>query len=148
MNDIKVIKLAASDVKLFKELLLVFEDVFEMKDFHAPDDLYLDGLLQNSRFMVYIIRRNGETVGGLTAYILPSYYFKTSEVYVYDLAINTQLQRRGLGTTLMSALKADCNALGFKEVFVQADLADTHALEFYRSTGGVAESVVHFNYPL
>lgn len=119
-----------------------------MKDFQVPDELYLQSLLENCRFMVYVIRRNDETVGGLTAYILPSYYFKSSEVYVYDLAITTRLQRQGLGTKLMSALKDDCKARGFKEVFVQADLADNHALEFYRRIGGNAESVVHFNYPI
>jgi ribosomal protein S18 acetylase RimI-like enzyme len=149
MNEhTEMIKVTPHDLQLFKELLVVFGDVFEMKNFQIPDDTYLQQVLESSSFMVYVVRNHGKTVGGLTAYILPSYYFKSSEVYIYDLAIMKQFQRKGLGRKLMSVLKDDCKALGFKEVFVQADLVDSHALEFYRSIGGTAESVVHFYYPL
>jgi aminoglycoside 3-N-acetyltransferase I len=144
----KVLKVQPDDLQTFKELLLVFEQVFEMKMFKMPDDPYLLRLLDDRHFMVYVVRIEDVTVGGLTAYVLPSYYFKSSEVYVYDLAVMKQFQRKGLGRKIMSALKDDCKTLGFKEVFVQADLVDAHALEFYRSIGGRAESVVHFYYPL
>jgi aminoglycoside 3-N-acetyltransferase I len=144
----KLIKVQVDDLQLFKELLHVFEKVFEMENFHTPNDAYLRRLLGSSHFMVYVIRTDDTTVGGLTAHVLPSYYFESCEVYVYDLAIVKEFQRKGMGKKLMSALKDDCKALGFKEVFVQADLVDAHALEFYRSIGGTAESVVHFYYPL
>ncbi len=36
----------------------------------------------------------------------------------------------------------------FEDGFVQADLVDDYALDFYRSTGGMGGDVVHFSYPL
>jgi len=147
-KNTKVTRVQSDDLQSFKELLYVFEQVFEMKNFHPPNDAYLRSLLGSSKFMAYVVQAEDTTVGGLTAHVLPSYYFESCEVYVYDLAIMKQFQRKGLGRNLMSALKDDCRLLGFKEVFVQADLVDAHALEFYRSIGGTAESVVHFYYPL
>ena len=89
-----------------------------------------------------------KVVGGLTAHVLPLTYFPSSEVYVYDLAVETEFQRKGIGRQLINSLKEYRAGLHFKEVFVQADLEDGHALEFYRATGGMAESVVHFSYAL
>ena len=43
-------------------------------------------------------------------------------------------------------LNDDCRQKGVAEVFVAASEEDTHALDFYRSTGGAAEKVVHFTY--
>jgi aminoglycoside 3-N-acetyltransferase I len=85
-------------------------------------------------------------VGGLTAHILPSYYSSSSEVYLYDLAVKTSFQRKGIGKKLLLALTAYCRENNYKAFFVQADEADSHALEFYSATGGSPEKVVHFNY--
>ncbi len=147
-NQLEILKVSIDDVNLFKELLAVFEEVFEMVNFKIPDDEYLSRLIKNPMFMIYVARLDKKVIGGLTAYILPSYYFKSAEVYVYDLAIKSKHQRKGFGKQLMFLLKKDCKAMGFKEVFVQADLVDTHAVDFYRATGGTPESVIHFYYPL
>jgi hypothetical protein len=48
----------------------------------------------------------------------------------------------------MEGITAFCKGIGMEEVFVQADQADQHAIEFYQATGGIAEQVVHFYYPL
>ncbi|WP_276370910.1 GNAT family N-acetyltransferase [Chryseolinea sp. H1M3-3] len=147
-NNVEILKASADDLNLFKGLLTVFEETFEMVNFNIPDDKYLSTLLKNPTFMIYVVRSNKEVIGGLTAHILPSYYFTSAEVYVYDLAIRPAHQRKGFGKQLMFLLKKDCKAMGFKEVFVQADLVDTHALDFYHATGGIPENVVHFYYPL
>lgn len=144
----EVIKLEPTDVQFFKQLLQIFIEVFNADPFEIPDERHLEELLKNDPLMVYVIQLDDEIIGGLTAYVLPAYHFKSSEVYIYDLAIKAKFQRRGFGTLLMAAIKDDCRKLGFKEIFVQADVVDDHALKFYRATGGNPESVVHFNYPL
>ena len=148
MKGIEIKKLSREDLNLFKELILLFEDVFEMKDFRAPGDRHLLKVLSTSGFFVFVASANGKVVGGLTAYTLEQYYSTRPLVYIYDLAVATQLQRKGIGSMLMSAITSHCREMGMEEVFVQADDVDLHALEFYRHTGGNAESVVHFTYPL
>jgi aminoglycoside 3-N-acetyltransferase I len=45
-------------------------------------------------------------------------------------------------------LKSYCKKNGYEEMFVLADDADDHAIEFYRSTGATEGRVVNFSYPL
>ncbi len=146
--EIEMQKLQATDTPKFTELLQVFEDVFEMKEFSMLPIGYLRDLLGREGFMVFVAIHNGVVIGGLTAHVLPSYYFQSHEVYIYDLAVKRDFQRIGVGRRLMEGIISHCRERGDATLFVQADLEDTHALDFYRSTGGTAEDVVHFNYPL
>ena len=141
-------RLETGDLKRLTELIRVYEDVFEMENFILPDARYLQSLLEKETVIFYAALIDEKVVGGLTAHVLPSTYFPSSEVYIYDLAVLTEFQRKGIGRRLIESLKEYCANLGMKEVFVQADLVDQHALDFYQATGGIAESVVHFSYAL
>ncbi|RPE09560.1 GNAT family N-acetyltransferase [Chitinophaga lutea] len=142
-------KLLPADLAYFTELIRLFEDVFEMKDFHIPGNAHLQQLLDDEKFMAFAaFDEQGKVTGGLTAYVLVQYYSVKPLVYVFDLAVNTSLQRRGIGRKLIAAINEYCKAAGMEEVFIQADVVDEYAVEFYHATGGIAENVVHFYYPL
>ncbi|PJZ38422.1 AAC(3)-I family aminoglycoside 3-N-acetyltransferase [Leptospira levettii] len=148
MLPVETKKLSANELKEFIELILVFEDVFEMKEFQMPNQAYLQSLLERDDFFVFVSVIEGKVVAGLTAYLLRQYYSEKPLVYIYDLAVQTHLQRKGIGKSLIASINSYCKEKGMEEVFVQADLADDYALDFYKSTGGRAEDVVHFYYPL
>ena len=141
-------KLEIEDLSRLTELIKVYEETFEMEDFTLPAAQYLQSLLEKETVIFYVAIIDNRVVGGLTAHVLPSTYFPSSEVYIYDLAVRTEFQRKGIGRQLINSLKEYCANLRLKEVFVQADLEDRHALDFYQATGGIAESVVHFSYEL
>lgn len=145
---IEIKQLKPGDIGHFEALINVFEEVFGMDHFLLPDQEYLEDLLQREGFMVYVAVFDGQVVGGLTAYILPSYYFQSSEVYIYDLAVSQPFQRKGTGRKLIDTIKADCRAAGLRELFIQVDPTDQHAVDFYLATGGKAEEAIHFSYPL
>jgi ribosomal protein S18 acetylase RimI-like enzyme len=140
--------LTAADADKFIELINVFAAVFDMKPFELPDSQYLQQLLQRDSFFVVVALAGKRVVGGLTAYTLPQYYCMKPLVYLYDLAVSPDFQRQGIGRQLLRHLNEHCRQIGAEEVFVQADRVDQHALDFYRSTGGNEEDVVHFTYPL
>jgi ribosomal protein S18 acetylase RimI-like enzyme len=146
--NIEYKKLETGDLGCLTELVKLYEEVFEMKDFTLPEAQYLQSLLEKETVIFYAAMLDNKVIGGLTAHILPSTYFPSSEVYIYDLAVQTEFQRKGIGRQLISSLKEYCASLRLKEIFVQADLEDQHALDFYRATGGIAESVMHFSYAL
>lgn len=148
LKSIRIKKLGYNDLEIFEELIRVFEEVFEMKDFNMPGKDYLSGLLQQQGFFVFVALTDEKVTGGLTAYSLHQYYSTKPLMYVYDLAVLKRFQRQGIGKTLMNNLTTYCKNMGMEEVFVQADEEDGHALDFYRSTGAVGEKVVHFYYPL
>lgn len=142
-------KLTSSDIDWLTSLIGVYETVFEMQAFHLPEASYLQTLLDNEQVIFYVAcDEEGKVIGGLTAYMLPSVYYAASEVYIYDLAVEVEWQRKGVGRGLIETLNAHCKKLGCKFVFVQADQVDQHAIDFYRSTGGIQEDVVHFDYRL
>ncbi|MBB5437978.1 ribosomal protein S18 acetylase RimI-like enzyme [Pedobacter sp. AK017] len=136
------------DVAHFDALIRLFEEVFEMKDFVMPPADHLERLLARDDFFVFVVLRDGEVIGGLTSYTLRQYYSTSPLVYIYDLAVATAYQRKGIGKMLIAAIQNYCKNIGVEEVFVQADVADDYALDFYRSTGATGEDVVHFYYPL
>ncbi|MEO6130740.1 MAG: GNAT family N-acetyltransferase [Saprospiraceae bacterium] len=147
-NKFIIKQLTSQDLILFQELIFVFEDVFEMKNFAIPNQNHLQNLLDKPDFMVFVALLENKVVGGLTAYILPSVYFSGSDVYLYDLAVKTEHQRKGIGRQIIIELKEYCRQLGHREIFVQADIDDQHALDFYKATGGQPANVIQYSYGL
>lgn len=130
----------------FVELLQVYEAVFEMPGFHMPDKSYLKNLLSGDDLIIYTATQDNAVIGGLTAYVLPSCYSKSSEIYIYDFAVHTDFQKKGVGKHLLAAFSDYCRKNNYPTFFVQAVTTDVHAVEFYRATGGTPENVVQFTY--
>ena len=142
-------KLRADELIQFKELISLYEDVFEMNAFTLPTDQHLGELLAKSDFHVFIALQDDTIIGGLTAYTLVQYYSTKPLAYIYDLAVSRSYQRKGIGKDLIEATKLYFQQQGYEEVFVQADKADSYAIDFYRKTNPTEEEdVSHFYYTL
>ncbi|HXA00950.1 MAG TPA: GNAT family N-acetyltransferase [Cytophagaceae bacterium] len=145
-KEFQIKRLGVQDVSILKRLLHLFQEIFEMEKPVITNESYLQKLLGKTDFIAYVVICENEIAGGLTAYELPMYYSEYSEVFIYDIAISPEFQRKGLGRKLLSTLKEYCRQNGIREIFVAANEEDAHAVNFYKSTGGRAERVVHFNY--
>jgi aminoglycoside 3-N-acetyltransferase I len=146
---INIKKLAEYDLDDFINVVRVFEHVFEMQDFVLPSHDHLKALLQKDDFIVFAAFDGYKVIAGLTGYVLQQYYSEKPLAYIYDLAVEANYQRQGIGSKLISEMNAHCQSLGCEEVFVQADKVDDYALDFYRSTRPTEEEqVVHFYYTL
>ncbi len=145
-----VSKLSSDDIDLFIELIQLFEEVFEMKNFKMPDKSHLQRLLNKEDFKVIVAQADdGQVIGGLTLYILHQYYARQPLGYIFDLAVRTSFQRKGVGQQLINFTRAFCKKEGLEEVFVQADKEDGYALDFYRKTTPTdEEEALHFSYRL
>jgi aminoglycoside 3-N-acetyltransferase I len=148
MELFQIKRLSMNDMLTFQNLVIFFREVFEMSKTMNADQTNLKRLLEKDDFIAIAILHEGDIVGGLTAYELPMYYSDRSEIFVYDVAIKAEFQRRGLGKKLISALKEHCIKNGIEEFFVQAHEEDEYALEFYGTTGGRAERIVQFIYSM
>ncbi len=147
MNDIKVRKLTEKDVTAFEALLQLFNQAFE-EDRTLSDAAHLSALLKDPQFIVMAAFSGEEILGGLTAYELPMYYGNETEIFLYDMAIHPDHQRQGIGKQLLAFLKDYCAQNKINTFFVLAHEEDTHALEFYHSTGGQREQVANFIYEI
>ena len=144
MTEVQVLE--SGDLQKLVQLVRLYEQLFEMENFLLPSKEYLQSLLDRKGMTFLVALINNKVVGGLTAHDLPSTYFEANEVYIYDLAVAKEHQRKGIGRMLLDELSKICKKKGESEIFVQSDIADEHALAFYKATGGVPEEVIHFSY--
>ena len=148
-SSLCIVKLAPTDLGRFLEVIRLFEVVFEREGFTPPPENHLAKVLKRDDFLVFAAVLAGEVVGGITVYVLQQYYSTGPLAYIYDLAVATDHQRKGIGKALMAAVKSYGAEHGFEDVFVQAERVDEHAVQFYRSTQpSEEEDVVYFNYRL
>ncbi len=141
--------LQPNNIEELNELISVFENVFEMKGFERPSQTHLQNLLNKENFFAVIAKTENKIIAGLTVYVLDQYYSEKPLAYIYDLAVLTEYQRKGIGKRLVEFTNDYCRQKGFEEVFVQADKVDDYAIDFYRLTKPTdEEQVVHFYYKL
>ena len=149
MSEISIKKLSNQDILQFIEMITLFEVVFEMENFTMPDQNHLQKVLNSNDFHAFVALSNSKIVGGLTVYTLDQYYSTKPLAYIYDLAVASDQQRKGIGRQLISTTREHFSLKNYEEVFVQADKVDTHAVAFYRSTKpSEEEDVSHFYYLL
>ena len=145
--DISV--LDSTSISDLSALIEVFEDVFEIESGYKPSPEHLSRLLQQESFVGIAAKIDGQVVGGLTAYVLEQYHSTKPLAYIYDFAVLTQFQRRGIGKQLIEFTRKYYRDKGFDEIFVQVDKVDLFALDFYRATHpSTEEPVIQFTYRL
>jgi len=145
-NKIEYLHLNPYNNKELFKLIKLYEKVFKMETFQYPSRDYLEKILKNENTIFMVAKFGEEIIGGLTAHELASTYFEANEVYVYDLAVHPDYQRKGIGTRLIEELKKISCSKGDKEIFLQADVGDDYAIDFYKKIGGVPEDVIHFSF--
>ena len=145
-NKIEYLHLNVNNLEEILKLIKLYENVFKMESFKYPSQSYLENMLKNDNIIFIVAKYREEIIGGLTAHILASTYFESNEVYVYDLAVHHDFQRIGIGTRLIEELKRISCVKGDKEIFLQADIGDEYAIDFYKKIGGIPEDVIHFSF--
>jgi aminoglycoside 3-N-acetyltransferase I len=109
-------------------------------------DGYVDRLLGREDFWAIAAFVDNDIVGGITAHTLPMTRAQYFEIFIYDIAVRSEHQRKGIGRRLVEELRAQAASMGITDLFVPADNEDAHALDFYRALGGEAAPVTIFTF--
>lgn len=144
-SNIRVQRLTTEGIASARETFAVMSEVFE----ETPSELsdaYVSRLLARSEFWALAAFDNDRIVGGITAHALGMTRGESTELFIYDLAVHSAFQRRGIGRLLVETLRVEAARAGLDTVFVAADNVDTHALDFYRALGGDAAPVTVFSF--
>jgi aminoglycoside 3-N-acetyltransferase I len=145
MANIRTLRLTAADIEIARQLFLLMARVFGGPSEPLSDE-YLHRLLSRPDYWTIAGLMDDELVGGLTAYTLPMTRQQVSEIFIYDVAVRSDQQRKGVGRALISTLRDAAAAEGIDEIFVPADNEDEHALDFYRSLGADPAAVTFFTF--
>ncbi len=143
--DLKTQRLTPADRDLARRTFALLAQVFE-EESEPLGDAYLERLLGREDFWALAALEDDEVVGGLTAHALPTTRAEGSELFLYDIAVRADRQRRGVGTALLTALREGAARAAIEVVFVPADVEDAHALDFYRAAGGEEAEVRIFTW--
>jgi aminoglycoside 3-N-acetyltransferase I len=146
MQDISIARLTPADEKLARQTFLVMAQVFN-EDSAPLGSPYLKGLLRRGDFWASAALVGKEVVGGITGFCLPLTRLERRELFIYDIAVKVDWQRKGIGRALFVSLRQAAAAEGIEDGFVLADDGDTHALDFYRALGATASPVTAFSFP-
>lgn len=148
-DNIVVRKIEKDDLHTFMEVIKLFVVVFERENFSMPDSNHLEKLLKKDDFFVFCAMIDSKVIGGITIYVQEQYYSTKPLAYIYDLAIDNEYQRQGIGRKIIDHINSFCKENGFEETYVPAEKEDLHAVDFYRSTKPTYEAdVIHFSYIL
>jgi aminoglycoside 3-N-acetyltransferase I len=146
-ETVEVRVLAGDDVAAARAMLTLFGREFEDEATYTskqPDDRYLQRLLNSDTFVAIVAQVGTRVIGGLAGYVLPKFEQARSELYIYDLAVDSGYRRRGVATALIERLRRLAVARGIYVIFVQADYGDDPAIALY-SKLGTREDALHFD---
>jgi aminoglycoside 3-N-acetyltransferase I len=140
-------RLIPGDRGLARATFVMMAAVFDEPRRPLPDD-YVDALLGREDFWALAALKDEEPVGGLTGHVLPMTRSPSRELFVYDVAVREDHQRRGIGRTMLVELCAQAGRAGIDSVFVAVADEDVHAMDFYRAVGGAESPVTMFSFDL
>src|ERR1700677_812649 len=112
-------RLGRGDEDLARDTFAMMASVF---DEGAPDlgATYVETLLARTDFWAMVALDGEEVVAGLTAHALPMTRSPEAEFFIYDLAVRSDRQRRGIGRALVVATLDRAKAEGLRVAFVPA----------------------------
>jgi aminoglycoside 3-N-acetyltransferase I len=143
MRELHIRRLGPADHGAARALFTLMAEVFEEE--RTPlSDAYIDRLLNRDDFWAMAAFDDDTVIGGLTAHVMPMTRIETSELFIYDLAVRADQQRRGVGRQLIAVTRKQAAPAGIDTVIVPADVDDTEALAFYRAVGGEESAVAFF----
>ncbi len=144
-DAIEVCRLSVDDIGLAQRTFRLMAEVFEEPS-GLLSEAYVSSLLSRAEFWALAAVTDDMPIGGVTAHALPMTRNESTELFIYDLAVHPDYQRRGVGRALVDALRTQAARRGLAVTFVPADNDDAHALEFYRALGGDAAPVTVFTW--
>ncbi|HEU4722719.1 MAG TPA: GNAT family N-acetyltransferase [Gemmatimonadaceae bacterium] len=140
-------RLVTGDRDLARATFTMMAAVFDEPRRPLGDD-YVDALLARDDFWAVAALEDDEPVGGITAHVLPMTRSPSRELFVYDVAVREDRQRRGIGRAMLVDLCTQAATAGIASVFVAVADEDVHAMDFYRAVGGAESPVTMFSFDL
>ena len=139
-------RLVPGDRELARAAFAMIAAVFEERVARPLPDDYVDALLARADFWALAAVEDDMPVGGITAHVLPMTRSPSRELFVYDVAVREDRQRRGIGRALLVELCAQATQAKIDSVFVAVADEDVHAMDFYRAVGGAESPVTMFSF--
>lgn len=145
---LKTLSDSAEDIALAQDLFHFYQVDDNIEKPTRASDHYLQRLFAAGGFHTIVALHDGKVIGGVTGYELPMYIEETKELFLYEIAVEPEYRKQGIGRALIEALKKLCLEKGIKVIFVGTWMTNVEAIGLYGSTGGKREDIPWFTYDL
>jgi len=105
-----------------------------------PDLAAVRSYLADTRNVLLVAFEGSEALGYLRGTELLQLTTRRKQMFLYEISVDEDFRRHGIGKALITTLLRDCRERGFAEVFVFTDPANVAAVGLYRSTGAGTET--------
>jgi aminoglycoside 3-N-acetyltransferase I len=145
----EIIRLQGGDYALLATAIrtLIPEDE---RDRGVASDAHLERTLENKACYFIVCLIDSTPVGYLSAFGFPSIDCDASQVYLYDIIVDEEHRRKGIGSALVEELKRYCRDDGADHIWVGTSLENEPARKTFERTGAIKEreTYVEYMYPL
>jgi ribosomal protein S18 acetylase RimI-like enzyme len=116
-------------------LLVTAADLFNDVALKAKDAARLLG--DPSFVMVVALDASGEMMGRIYGHVLNR--IDVSDLFLYEVDVADEYQRRGAATAMLDLLKTFCAKRGYNEMFVLTEVSNDAGNGLYAAAGAVTE---------
>jgi aminoglycoside 3-N-acetyltransferase I len=135
--------LNADDLPLARQLFDLWRHGDNVTSPPATDQT-LRRLLERDDFHVVAVLRDGQLIGGLTAYELEMYTEDATELFIYEVGVEETHRKQGVGRALIEFTRELCRSRRLSAMYVPAYANDARAVAFYEACGLKREDVAWF----
>jgi len=96
--------------------------------------------LENPDNALFVAFWNGDAAGFLTAHRLQRFDKRKAEILLYEIGIDENFRRKGIGKALIEIVKSWGKEVGADEVWVLTNKSNVAANALYKSAGGAPEN--------
>ena len=130
------------------QLIRLWIETDELQSARVPCDQYLIDQLSDERFHVIVALDKGKVIGGVTGYELQMFGRESTEMFLYEIGVEQEYQRKGIAGSLIKKLQSICHEKDINEMFVVTSSNNEAAKQLYKKTGGEMEVAPIFTYSL
>lgn len=112
----------------------------------VASDAHLERALENPACYFIVCLRDSTPVGYLSAFGFPAIDDDCSQVYLYDVVVDEQHRRKGIGSRMIETLKRHCKEDGADHIWVGTSLENDAAQKTFEGTGAIKERETYIEY--
>jgi len=109
-------------------------------DHGTPDLAAVRAYVADTRNVLMFAFDGSEALGFLRGTELLQLSSRRKQMFIYEIGVDEDFRRHGIGRALVMALLKDCRDRGFEEAFVFTDPSNEAAVALYRSAGAITET--------
>jgi ribosomal protein S18 acetylase RimI-like enzyme len=130
-------RLNSHDAKLAKVTILSLKSNINQVTKNNLSEKYLAYFLSKDEHYLLVATEDSKPIGYILAYRLNRVDREQNMMFFYEIEVDQNHRRKGVGKALINFLKNICRQNNIMKMWVETNRSNIPAMKLYRSTGGI-----------